>query len=32
MARAEQTLEVRDQRLADRDGAWHAVAQLDQVI
>jgi hypothetical protein len=29
---AQQTVEVRDQRLADRDGVRHGVTQLDQVI
>ena len=32
MTGAEQTLKLRGQRLADGDGSWHAVAQLDQVM
>jgi len=32
MARAQQPLELRGQRLTDRDGLRGAIAQLDQVI
>ena len=32
MVRSQHPLEVRGQRLADRDGERHAVAQLDQVM